>query len=58
MKIITISREDRIECRLPNGHIVEITMISLEGEENRIELDIHEAVRLVRQNFSNITNLE
>ena len=52
MKIIAIKKQDHIECRLANGRVIEITMISLEGEEADIELDIHEAVRLVCQNIS------
>jgi len=52
MKIIAIKKQNHIECRLANGRVIEITMISLEGEESDIELDVHEAVRLVRQNIS------
>ena len=52
MKIIANKRNELIECRLPNGKIVEITMVSVEGEEVFVETDIHEAVRLVHQSLS------
>ena len=52
MKIIASKRKELIECHLPNGRIVEITMVSVEGDEAFVDTDIHEAVKLVHQSLS------
>ena len=49
MKIIAHQQNEIIICKLPNGKVVEITMVSVHGEDVSEEVDIHEAVRLVHQ---------
>ena len=57
MKISTNQHGELIECRLPNGQIIEITMVSVEGEDVIVETDIHEAVRLVQQSLSKLSTM-
>ena len=52
MKIIANRHNELIECKLPNGKIIEITMVSVKGEEVFLDTDIHEAVRLIHQSLN------
>ena len=48
MKIHTTRVKESIECRLPDGRTIEITMFSAEGEEFSIEDDMQQALRVLR----------
>jgi len=51
MKIITKQFKDKIVCTLPNGHEVEVCMISMQGEDVCEETDLAEAARLAHQSL-------
>ena len=51
MKIITKQYKDKIVCTLPNGKEVEVSMISMEGEDVCEETDLAEAARLAHQSL-------
>ena len=51
MKIITKQYKDIIVCILPNGKEVEVSMISMEGEDVCQETDLTEAARLAHQSL-------
>lgn len=56
MKVVAEQHPDSVVCKFPNGKEVEVTMISVHGEDVTVEENIHEAIRVVihaldHQNF-------
>ena len=55
MKILANKLEDGVVCVLPDGYRVEITMVSVEGEDVYDIPDIHEAMKLLHRHLSAIS---
>lgn len=48
MSITTTRIKESIICSLPDGRQIEISMVSLEGEEVEVELDLTVALRVLQ----------
>ena len=55
MKILASKLEDSVVCTLPDGHRVEIIMVSVEGEYVYDVPDISEAVKLLQWHLRKTT---
>lgn len=50
MKILAQLSNESVLCKLPNGSEIEITLISISGEDFSPDLDIQAAIQLLQDN--------
>lgn len=55
MKLMVTKQDESVICWLPDGDRVEVTMVSMQGDEITPEIDFVQAVRLLQQHTKLLT---
>jgi len=51
MKITATLQSDCVVCTFPNGDSIELSMVSVEGEDINVDADIHAALAILKENI-------